>query len=132
MAHFAKLGLNGKVLEVIVVDNKELLNEDGIEDEQLGVDFLTQLSGYPIWVQASYNGTFRKNYPGTGCRYDEELDAFITPKPFSTWILNEDCEWEAPTPMPKDSEYSETNTEPVPYMWDEEIQDWAKLEEQVI
>jgi len=122
MAHFAKLGLNSKVISVLVVDNKVLKDENGKEIEQLGVDFLNKLHNYPFWVQTSYNGNFRKNYAGIGARYDDELDAFISPKRFSSWSFNDEtCQWEAPTPMPDDGEM---------YMWDEEAQDWSILAEQ--
>ena len=122
MAHFAKLGLNSKVIGVHVVDNEVLEDENGNEKEQLGIDFLNKLHTYPFWVQTSYNGSFRKNYAGIGARYDDELDAFISSKPFSSWLLNEEsCQWEAPTQMPDDGAM---------YMWDEEVQDWSVLEEQ--
>ena len=98
MASFAKLGLNGKVLSVVAVDNDILLDSQNVEQEQKGIDFLTEHSDWPVWVQCSYNtseglhllgGTpFRKNFPGVGYRYDEDRDAFIPPKPFSNWILD--------------------------------------------
>jgi len=122
MAHYAKLGLNYKVLEVQVVNNDNITDENGNEVEQLGIDFLEDLTSYPYWVQTSYNATIRKNYAGISFRYDEDLDAFIPPKPFTSWILNEDtCQWESPTPMP---------TGDTPSMWDEETQDWVLLKEQ--
>jgi len=123
MAHFAKLGLNSKVISVIVVDNDDITDENSNEVEQLGIDYLTKgTEGYPFWIQTSYNGNFRKNYAGIGYRYDDELDAFIPPKPFSAWSLNEEtCQWKPPTPMPDDGK---------DYMWDEEVQDWVALEEQ--
>jgi len=122
MAHYAKLGLNSKVIGVIVVDNDDITDENGNEIEQLGIDYLMNLTGYPFWVQTSYNGNIRKNYAGTGFRYDDDLDAFIPPKPFTSWSLNEDtCQWDSPTPMPDDGAI---------YMWDEEIQDWSVLAEQ--
>ena len=123
MAHFAKLGLNSKVIAVLVVNNDVITDDNGDEQEHLGVSFLQDLhDNYPFWIQTSYNGTFRKNYAGIGSRYDEDLDAFIPPKPYSSWNLNEEtCQWEAPTPMPDDGK---------DYMWDEEAQDWVALEEQ--
>ena len=123
MAYFAKIGLNYKVLEVLAVDDKDTADENGQEVEQLGIDYLKNLDGYPYWVQTSFNNNIRKNYAGIGFRYDEDLDAFIPPKTFSSWSLNEEtCQWEAPTPYPGDAD-----TE---YMWDEEVQDWQLLEEQ--
>lgn len=122
MAHYAKLGLNSKVLSVIVVNNEDILDEFGNENEQKGINYLNGLTNYPFWVQTSYNGSIRKNYAGRGFRYDEDLDAFIPPKPFTSWTLNEDtCRWDSPTPRPDDGAM---------YMWDEEIQDWSVLAEQ--
>ena len=122
MAHYAKLGLNSKVIDVLVVDNESITDENGNEIEQLGINFLMNLTGYPFWVQTSYNNNIRKNYAGIGFKYDDDLDAFIPPKPYTSWTLNEEtCQWEAPTPTPDDNKR---------YMWDEEVQDWSLLEEQ--
>ena len=114
MAHFAKIGLNNKVIEVQSVDNNELLDSNGVEQEVNGIDFLTKLTGWSIWVQTSYNGNIRKNFAGIGYTYDEDRDAFITPKPYTSWILNETtCLWEAPTAMPDDDnryDWNETTT----------------------
>jgi len=123
MASFAKIGLNGKVIEVLSVHNNELLDANGVEQENIGIDFLTKLTGWAIWKQTSYNtqcgihklgGTpFRKNHAGIGYKYDEDRDAFIPPKPFNSWILNEDtCLWEAPVARPNDENkynWNETN-----------------------
>ena len=123
MAHYAKLGLNSKVVAVHSVNNDVITDADGNESEQLGIAFLHNLHNYPFWIQTSYNNNIRKNYAGIGFRYDDDLDAFIPPKPYSSWALNEDtCQWEAPTPMPEEGHY----------MWDEEVQDWVILEEQPI
>ena len=89
MAHYAKLGLNSKVIQILVINNDVITDADGNEQEQLGIDFLNDLYNYPFWVQTSYNGNFRKNYAGIGYRYDDDLDAFISPKPFTSWTLNE-------------------------------------------
>ena len=110
MASFAKIGLNGKVIAVHSVVNEVLHDSNGIEREDIGIDFLTKLHGWAIWKQTSYNtnagvhnnnGTpLRKNHAGIGYTYDEDRDAFIAPKPFNSWILNEDtCQWEAPVAM---------------------------------
>ena len=108
MAHFAKLDKNNKVLEVHVVNNDVL---DSDNEEQSGIKFLTEWSnGYTNWKQTSYNATFRKNYAGIGFIFNEELDAFIAPKPYSKWILNEEtCQWESPIPYPKDGQNYEWN-----------------------
>jgi len=130
MASFAKIGLNSKVIEVLSVVNEVLKDSNGVEQEVIGIDFLTKLTGYPVWKQTSYNtvrgvhrngGTpLRKNHAGIGYTYDETRDAFIPPKPFNSWILNEDtCIWEAPVAMPittlEDNQY---------YSWNESIVNW--------
>ena len=116
MAHFAKIGLNNKVIEVLSVHNNELLDANGVEQEVNGIDFLTKLTGYPVWKQTSYNGNFRKNHAGIGYTYDEDRNAFIEPKPFNSWILNEDtCLWEAPVAYPNDDNR---------YTWNEETTTW--------
>ncbi len=126
MATFAKIGLNSKVIEVLSVHNNELKDSNGVEQENIGIDFLTKLTGWSIWVQTSYNthggvhnnnGTpLRKNHAGIGYTYDEDRDAFIAPKPFNSWILNEDtCIWEAPVTYPDDGER---------YTWNEATTTW--------
>ena len=130
MASFAKIGLNNKVIEVLSVHNNELKDSNGIEQEVNGIDFLTKLTGWSIWVQTSYNtnagvhnngGTpFRKNHAGIGYTYDEDRDAFIPPKPFNSWILNENtCHWESPVAYPTDDKN---------YTWNETNQNWDLLE----
>jgi len=126
MASFAKIGLNGKVIEVQSVVNEVLHDANGIEQESIGIDFLTKLTGWAIWKQTSYNthggvhnnnGTpLRKNFAGIGYTYDEDRDAFISPKPFNSWILNEDtCLWEAPVSKPQDDNK---------YRWNESTLTW--------
>ena len=130
MASFAKIGLNNKVIEVLSVINEVLHDSNGIEQESIGIDFLTKLTGWAIWKQTSYNthggvhnngGTpLRKNHAGIGYTYDEDRDAFIAPKPFNSWILNEDtCLWEAPLSIP---DY--TNN----YIWNESTLTWDLIE----
>ena len=115
MAHFAKLGVGNIVEQVIVVSN------DIATTEQAGVNFINNLyNTTDVWKQTSYNGNFRKNYAGIGYTYDEDRDAFISPKPFNSWILNEDnCRWEAPVTKPKTE--LENNQY---YSWDESIINW--------
>jgi len=133
MAHFAELGLNNVVQRAIVVHNNELLDENNVESEQKGADFCRNLFG-GTWVQTSYNGNFRKNFAGTGYTYDSQRDAFIPPKPFDSWVLNEDtCQWQAPTPMPEDGSIYLQAPTPMPedgsiYLWDEETQEWVTVE----
>ena len=120
MASFAKIGLNNKVIEVQSVHNNELLDSNGVEQEVNGIDFLTKLTGWSIWVQTSYNNNFRKNHAGIGYTYDEDRDAFIPPKPFNSWILNETtCLWEAPVVKPDDDNR---------YNWNETNQNWDIIE----
>jgi hypothetical protein len=102
MAYFAKIGLNSKVIEVLSVNNEVLKDSNGVEQEQLGIDFLTNLYGWAIWKQTSYNRNFRKNFAGIGYTYDEDRDAFISKKPYNSWKLNEQtCNWEAPVAYPE-------------------------------
>ena len=113
MASFAKIGLNNKVIAVVSVNNEVLKDSNGIEQEQLGIDFLTNIYGWAIWKQTSYNGNFRKNYAGIGYTYDEERDAFIPKKPYNSWVLNEQtCQWNSPVAYPTDGKrynWNETN-----------------------
>ena len=126
MASFAKIGLNSKVIEVLSVHNNVLKDSNGIEQEVIGIDFLTKLTGYPVWKQTSYNtyggvhrlnGTpLRKNFAGIGYTYDEDRDAFVPPKPFNSWLLKEyTCNWESPVAKPQDENE---------YIWNEQIQSW--------
>ena len=107
MASFAKIGLNGKVLAVHAVNNNLIQDADGNEQESLGISYLTELTNYPVWRQTSYNtyaathklgGTpFRKNYATIGGKYNEDRDAFIPPKPYNSWTLDETtCQWQPP------------------------------------
>ena len=117
MAHFAEIGLNNTVLRVIVVHNNEVIDVEGNENEQRGIDFCRNLFG-GTWLQTSYNGNMRKNFAGAGFTYDSDRDAFIPPKPYNSWVLNEDtCLWEAPVPMPEGDAY---------YVWDEATTSWVE------
>ena len=120
MAYFAKLDLNNKVITINSVHNNELLDSNGVEQENIGVDFLTKLTGWAIWKQTSYNGNIRKNHAGIGYTYDEDRDAFIPKKPYASWILNEEtCQWEAPSAMPDDDNK---------YTWNESTTNWDIVE----
>lgn len=112
MAHFAQLDEMNLVLQVIVVNNNELLDANGVEQESIGIDFCKSLFGPETkWVQTSYNANFRKNYAGIGYVYDPVLDAFIPPKPYPSWVLNEEtCQWKSQVPYPTDGKS---------YVWDE-------------
>jgi hypothetical protein len=121
MAHFAKLGTGN------IVERVEVVHNDIATTEQAGADFLNNLyKTKDVWKMTSYNtfggvhklgGTpFRKNYAGTGYLYDQARDAFIPPKPFNSWTLNEDtCRWEAPVAYPNDGQK---------YIWNEQNQTW--------
>jgi len=126
MASFAKIGLNGKVIEVQSVVNEVLHDSNGVEQENIGVDFLTKLTGWSIWKQTSFNtvggvhktgGTpLRKNFAGIGMTYDEDRDAFIPKKPYPSWTLNETtCLWDPPVVKPDDGQN---------YIWNETNQTW--------
>ena len=117
MAHFAQLE-NNIVKQVIVVSNQDILDEQGQESEQKGIDFCSNLLG-GTWKQTSYNAKIRKNYAGIGYTYDEGRDAFIPPKPFNSWVINEEtCRWDPPTPMPTDGKM---------YSWNEDSQSWQEV-----
>tara|TARA_R110000737_G_scaffold321065_1_gene332900 strand:+ start:498 stop:899 length:402 start_codon:yes stop_codon:yes gene_type:complete len=126
MANFAKIGLNNKVIDVLSVHNNELLDSNGVEQEVNGIDFLTKLTGWSIWVQTSYNNNFRKNYASIGYIYDEDRDAFIATKPFVSWLLNEKtCIWEAPITRPElTQEQIDSVDKKTYYIWNEFILNW--------
>ena len=106
MSHFAEVDKDGMVLRVIVAE------QDFINSGVVGDSFR--------WVQTSYNGNFRKNYAGVGYTYDKTRDAFIPPKSYSSWVLDEDvCRWKPPTPVPDDGKK---------YNWDEESTSWKEME----
>ena len=114
MAHFAKLGIGNIVLTVEVVAN------DIATTEQAGIDFLNNLyNTRDVWKQTSYNNNIRKNFAGIGYSYKQDLDAFIAPRPFASWVLNEDtCQWEAPIAYPTDGNS---------YRWNEDTTSWVEM-----
>ena len=126
MAHFAQLDENNIVLQIIVVNNNELLNENGVESEQKGIDFCTSLFG-GVWVQTSYNtlgglhangGTpLNKNYAGIGYSWDGT--GFAAPQPYPSWTLDKETYlWTAPVAMPTDGK---------PYTWNEDSKSWDEV-----
>ena len=126
MAHFAELDQFNKVKRVIVVDNKDTADVAGVEKEYIGAAFCEKLFG-GTWKQTSYNGNFRKNYAGIGYSYDADRDAFIPPKPYASWILDElSCQWKAPVAMPADAG---TGEPPKRYTWNEATTSWDAVTE---
>jgi len=121
MAHFAKLGTGNIVEQVISINNAVITDSNGVEQEQLGVDFINKLyNTRDVWKQTSYNNNIRKNYAGIGYQYDQTRDAFIAPKPYNSWILNEDtCLWNAPVAYPQDNNR---------YIWNESTLTWDIVE----
>lgn len=118
MAHFAELDSNNVVLRVLVIGNADTADANGVEKEHIGAAWCERLFG-GTWKQTSYNGNIRKNYAGIGYTYDENIDAFIPPKPFPSWLLNtETAKWEAPVPIPNDGQM---------YQWDEATTSWVAV-----
>ena len=124
MAHFAELDTDNIVIQVIVINNEDILDSNGNESEDIGISFCQDLFGSDSnWKQTSYNNTFRKNYAGIGYTYDETRDAFIAPKPYPSFVLNEDtCQWEAPVSYP-------VTLPGEVYTWDEETIQWIRVDE---
>jgi hypothetical protein len=131
MAHFAKIGLNSKVIGVHAVNNSDILNGDAVEDETVGKQFLESLHGWPLWIQTSYNThagvhsgdkePLRKNYAGIGMVWDEDKDMFYAKQPYPSWTLNESTgQWDAPTPYPDDGKK---------YQWNEGTTSWDEIVE---
>ena len=120
MAHFAEIdsNLDNVVLRVLVIGNDDMLDENGEENEALGIAFCKNLFGEETeWVQTSYNNNFRKNYAGAGWFYDEGRDAFIPPQPYASWTLNEEtCHYNPPVAPPNNTEQ---------WIWDEATVSWV-------
>ena len=139
MAHYAKLGANNKVIAVHVVADKDCQNADGVEDEEVGRQFLERIHSWPLWKKTSYNtaggqhkngGTpFRGNYAGIGMTYDEDNDIFIGKKPYASWTLNTStASWEAPTAMPsltsEQQSQNDAGTHRWVHTWNESTTSW--------
>jgi|SRR6056300_1131743 len=123
MAHFAKLGVGN------IVERVEVVSNDIATNEQTGVEFLQNLyKDRAVWKQTSYNANIRKNFAGIDYKYDQTRDAFIPPKPFNSWVLNETtCLWEAPIPMPELTQEQIDNNNY--YRWNETNQTWDLVNE---
>jgi hypothetical protein len=117
MAHYCRLDENNIVTQVIVVDNKDTADANGVEKEYIGAAFCERLFG-GTWKQTSYNGNIRKNYAGIGYTYNADIDAFVPPKPYASWTLDANAQWQAPTAMPTDGKM---------YSWNEETLAWVEV-----
>ena len=132
MAHFSKLGINGKVIAVTPVNNNVILNADGIEDEEVGRQYLENVHGWPLWKKTSYNTRgnvhygqdgqpdggipLRANYATIGSTYDAVNDVFYPPKMYNSWVMNDSTwTWEAPVAEPDDGKL---------HVWNEETLSW--------
>jgi hypothetical protein len=144
MAHFAKLGANGKVIQVLTMDNDKMLNADGVEDETVGQQWLETHNNWPaqMWIQTSYNTignkhssgddskAFRGNYAGIGYEWDEDNNIFWPKKPFASWVKhNESASWkspigDAPALTAEQQSQNEANTNDWYYVWNEANTTW--------
>ena len=142
MAHFAKLGANGKVIQVLTLDNKDMLNADGVEDESVGQQYLETHNNWPaqMWIQTSYNtangqhkngGTpLRGNYAGIGYTWDEDDQIFWPKKPHASWVKNmSEARWQspigdAPALTAEQEAQNQANTHKWDYVWNESGQSW--------
>ena len=143
MAHFAKLGANGKIIQVLTMDNDKMLNADGVEDESVGQQWLERHNNWPaeMWIQTSYNTignkhnsgddskAFRGNYAGIGYTWDEDNQIFWPKKPHASWVKNTTtAQWDAPIAKPdltaEQESQNEANTHDWNYLWNEEGQSW--------
>jgi len=142
MAHFAKLGTNNKVIQVLTLDNNSMLNADGVEDETVGQQYLELHNNWPaqMWIQTSYNTTanqhkeggtpLRGNYAGIGYTWDEDNNIFWAPKPYASWVKDtSDASWHSPTgdaPALTSEQISQNqaNTHLWKYEWNEDDQSW--------
>ena len=136
MAHFAKLGSNSKVIQVLTLNNGDMLNADGVEDESVGQQYLERHNNWPaqMWIQTSYNtgenkhrlgGTpFRGNYAAIGYIWDKDNNMFYPKKPYASWVLNTtDARWESPIGRPPESTAEQIEAKSY-YEWNEDGQSW--------
>ena len=119
MAHFATLDESNIVTRVEAIVNDVILDGDEVEQEQLGIDFLTSLYGTGNYKQTSYNNNFRKQYAGKGFTYDAAKDKFIQPQPYLSWSLDGNDDWQAPIAKPDDDNF---------WDWDEATTNWTEIE----
>lgn len=119
MAHFAEIDSNNKVLQVIVIDNVNTSDINGIESEEIGVAYCKSIFGVETnWIQTSYNKNFRNKFASIDDVYLTDKDIFVAPQPYSSWVLGEDGNWNPPFTAPQDDKN---------YKWDEETQSWVDI-----
>ena len=141
MAHFAKLGSNSKVIQVLTLDNKDMLNADGVEDEKVGQQYLEQHNNWPaqMWIQTSYNTrggkhnsgddskALRGNYAGIGYTWDEDNNIFYPKTPYASWVLNTTtATWHSPIGDAPDDLTDEEKAADTYYVWNEDGKSWDK------
>ena len=139
MAHFAKLGANSKVIQVLTLNNGDMLNADGVEDESVGQQYLERHNNWPaqMWIQTSYNtatgthrlgGTpLRGNYAGIGYTWDEDNNLFYGKKPYASWVLNTTtASWHSPIGDAPDDLTDEEKAARTHYVWNEGTGAWDK------
>lgn len=118
MAHFAKVSKDGTVEDIIVIDNEKVNGLEFPESEPIGKEYIKSIGLKGIYVQTSYNSKFRKTYAIIGSKYDADNDVFIPAQPFPSFTLNENFDWEAPSPYPNDGKK---------YWWDEKNLQWQEV-----
>ncbi len=131
MANFAQLDEKNNVINVIVVDNSNTCDENGIEKEEIGIKFLKSIFGEEtIWIQASYNSNIRKYFPSIGWTYNKKLDIFVTPKPFNSWVFSKKTgHWEPPVTPPIITEIDPNSPTLQKFpIWNEENLQWNYLD----
>ena len=141
MAHFAKLGSNSKIIQVLTLDNKDMLNADGVEDESVGQQYLERHNNWPaqMWIQTSYNTArgkhksgddskaFRGNYAGIGYTWDEDNNIFYPKKPYASWVLNtSEARWQSPIGDAPNDLSVEEKAARTSYEWNEDAKSWDK------
>jgi hypothetical protein len=149
MAHFAKLGANGKVIQVLTLNNGDMLNADGVEDEGVGQQYLEHHNNWPaqMWIQTSYNTSknthssgdnskaLRGNYAGIGYEWDEDNNIFWPKKPYASWVKDtSDAQWhspigDAPALTAEQTSQNEASTHKWRYSWNEAGQSWDLTDE---
>jgi len=124
MANFAEIDEQNTVVRVVVISNDDILDENGVEQEQLGIDLCLQHVGPGKWIQTSYNNNFRKMFSQPGFVYVPDADVFYDPtSPFASWLLDENYDWRSPVPYPTDGKN---------YYWDEPSVSWKEITEPTI